>query len=38
MSKDVDVIVGARQPYQLTHMNKLTECQVEKSWKTLTKT
>jgi len=37
MSKDVDAIIGARQPYQLTHMDKLTECMVEKSWKTQTK-
>jgi len=37
MSKDIDAIIGVRQPYQLTHMNKLTECMVEKSWKMQTK-
>ena len=37
MSKDVDVIMGARQLYQLTHMDKLTECKMEERCKTLTK-
>jgi hypothetical protein len=31
ITKDVDVNIGARQPYQLTHMDKLTECNTEKS-------
>jgi hypothetical protein len=31
------VNIGARQPYQLTHMDKLTKCKIETSWETLIK-